>query len=75
MIARGRRQYPQLDLKQYKGTRFPFEDDSFDVVLLLAVLTCILDDARQEQLLAEIHRILRQDGVVSINDFLPVVSG
>jgi len=70
MIARGRRQYPHLDLKKYEGTRLPFEDNSFDAVLLLAVLTCILDDARQEQLLAEIHRVLRQDGVVSINDFL-----
>ena len=70
MIARGRRQYPHLDLKKYEGTRLPFEDDSFDAVLLLAVLTCIPDDAQQEQLLAEIHRVLRQDGVVSINDFL-----
>lgn len=70
MIARGRRQYPQLDLKQYEGTRLPFEDDSFDAVLLLAVLTCILEDALQEQLLAEIQRVLRKDGVLSINDFL-----
>ncbi len=70
MIARGRRQYPQLDLKQYEGTRLPFEDDSFDAVLLLAVLTCILEDVLQEQLLAEIHRVLRKDGVISINDFL-----
>ncbi len=70
MIARGRRQYPHLDLKQYEGRRLPFEDDSFDAVLLLAVLTCILDDTRQEQLLAEIHRVLRKDGVISINDFL-----
>ncbi len=70
MIARGRRQHPQLNLKKYEGTRLPFADDSFDVVLLLAVLTCIIEDAVQERLLDEVRRVLKKDGVIYINDFL-----
>ncbi len=70
MIARGRRQHPQLNLKKYEGARLPFADDSFDAVLLSAVLTCILDNDGQERLLDEIHRVLQNDGVVYINDFL-----
>ncbi len=70
MIARGCRQYPDLNLKNYEGPRLPFADNSFDAVLLLAVLTCIIEDAGQERLLTEVCRVLKAGGVVYINDFL-----
>lgn len=47
------------------GTELPFEDDSFDVVVMHTLLTHVAD---QEQVLAEAHRVLRQDGWLAIFD-------
>ena len=44
---------------QADARNLPFEDDSFDVVICLDVLEHILED---EQVAAEIHRVLRKNG-------------
>ncbi len=41
-----------------------------DAVILFAVFTCIVNDAEQEKLIVEIHRVLKSDGILYINDFL-----
>ncbi len=69
MIDRGRREYPQLDVRVQTGPGLPFEAASFDVVLLIAVLTCIPDGATQRALLAEIHRVLRPGGLLWLSDY------
>jgi SAM-dependent methyltransferase len=43
-------------------------DDSVDVVLLFAVLTCIPTDAGQRELVAELHRVLRPGGLLYVSD-------
>lgn len=48
----------------------PFENNSCDAVLLVAVLTCIPLDSEQESLLDEIYRVLKPGGILYINDFL-----
>jgi ubiquinone/menaquinone biosynthesis C-methylase UbiE len=70
MINKGTKLYPQLTLKKYDGSRFPFENNSFDAVILLAVLTCITINNEQEKLIDEIERVLKDDGILYINDFL-----
>ena len=70
MINRGIKLYPQLTLKKHESGSLPFENNSFDAVILLAVLTCIINNIEQEKLINEIQRVLRDDGVVYINDFL-----
>ena len=70
MINRGIKLYPQLTLKKHESVSLPFENNSFDAVILLAVLTCIINNIEQEKLINEIQRVLRDDGVVYINDFL-----
>lgn len=50
--------------------KIPFADNSFDCVLLFAVLTCIIRDNAQETLIKEIKRVLKPCGIVYINDFL-----
>jgi len=70
MIARGNKQHPHLNLKKYENGDIPFKDNSFDAVILLAVLTCVINDLEQKKIIGEVHRVLRDNGVVYINDFL-----
>ena len=69
MIDRGKKLYPHLDMQKNKG-KFPFDDGNFDAVLLLTVLTCIVKDKDQEKLIKEIQRVLKDDGIFYINDYL-----
>ncbi len=69
MIERGKVLYPYLDLKKC-STPFPFDDNSFDAVILIAVLTCIVKDEDQELLMNEIQRVLKPGGILYMNDFL-----
>ena len=70
MINRGIKLYPHLTLKKHESGSLPFENNSFDAIILLAVLTCIINNIEQEELINEVQRVLRDDGVVYINDFL-----
>ena len=68
MINRGRKLYPRLDLRVEDAAAL--ENESFDAVLLVAVLTCLARDEDQLRLLGEIRRVLRPGGILYINDFL-----
>ncbi|MGW0433787.1 class I SAM-dependent methyltransferase [Micromonospora sp. NPDC003197] len=69
LIARAR--------QEQSGARFtvldhtpglPHGDESIDVVLLFAVLTCVVTDAGQRELVAELHRVLRSGGFLYVSD-------
>ena len=68
MIARGRRSFPELVLRPVTGLPLDDPDGSFDAALLLAVLTCIPDDAAQARLIRELHRVLRPGGLLLLSD-------
>ncbi|MDM8535661.1 class I SAM-dependent methyltransferase [Desulfobacterales bacterium HSG17] len=70
MIDKGTKLNPKLTLKKYDNLKFPFENNSFDAVILLAVLTCIISNSEQEKLIDEIQRVLKDEGILYINDFL-----
>jgi SAM-dependent methyltransferase len=70
MIQRGRLEYPHLNLKTGKNNKIDCFSDSVDLVILFAVLTCIIDNNKQKQLLEEISRVLKPEGFIYINDFL-----
>lgn len=70
MIDRGRRLYPYLDLRKNDGSTLPFEDGSFYAVILIAVLTCIAESEGQRRLMSEIERVLKDGGILYINDYL-----
>lgn len=59
-----------LQILPMKDERIPCPDCSFDAVLLVAVLTCIPQDRRQDVLIDEIYRVLKPGGVIYVNDFL-----
>lgn len=70
MIKRGQRQFPDLDLRVKVDETIALPDDSVDAVILFAVLTCIAKNEDQKQVISEIHRVLKQDGIIYVNDFL-----
>lgn len=48
----------------------PFADNSFDVVILMSVLTCITRDQEQKYLIDELERVLKPGGYIYVSDFL-----
>jgi len=70
MINRGLRHYPYLNLIKTDGERIPFPDKEFDAVILLAVLTSSYKDDEQINIISEISRVLKDDGILYINDYL-----
>lgn len=70
MIKRGLKLYPQLNLIKNNGETLPFQGDKFDAVLLIGVLTSNFVTAEQENLIAEISRVLKKNGVLYISDFI-----
>lgn len=69
MIARGKKEYPELDLTYFDGTHLPYEKNFFDAVLLVGVLTSIPDDDAQRQVLQNIDYLLKPGGLLGICDF------
>jgi len=69
MIERGRRKSPALELRVVRGRTLPFEDTSFDLVLLFAVLTSIPTDEGQREVIREVERVLSPDGFLYVSDY------
>jgi SAM-dependent methyltransferase len=70
MLGRAQIAVTHAGLIRNDGHTLPFKNESFDAVLLFAVLTCIPDDNEQQQLLAEVRRVLRQGGLLYVSDLL-----
>ncbi len=70
MIKRGLESYPYLKLIKNNGKNLPFHDNEFDSVILIGVLTSNVTDIEQEILLKEISRVLKNNGILYLSDFL-----
>jgi ubiquinone/menaquinone biosynthesis C-methylase UbiE len=70
MLVRARAEVPHAELIRNDGHSLPFKSNSFDAVLLFAVLTCIPDGHEQRLLLAEVERVLRSGGLLYVSDVL-----
>jgi SAM-dependent methyltransferase len=70
MIARGKREAPDLDLRHIHDLPVHEADDTFDAAMLVAVLTCIVADDDQVAVLDEMRRLLRPGGIIFISDML-----
>jgi SAM-dependent methyltransferase len=69
MIVRGRKRYPHLDLRVLTPERWIGPSESYDAVVLFAVLTCIPTHTGQTTLLEQIAHVLRPGGILYISDF------
>jgi len=70
MIEYGKNKFPYLNLQTSENNRIECDSNSVDLVILFAVLTCIIDNDMQEELINEIKRVLKPGGLIYINDFL-----
>jgi len=70
MIERAKKEKSTIEFRVVKNNVLPFKDNSFDAVLLLAVLTCVINNDEQENIIKEIKRVLKTEGIIYINDFL-----
>ncbi len=70
LIERGKKAYPTLNLTAYPGGPLPYEDGSFDAIVVLGVFTCMPETKTQAETLIELKRVLRPGGVLYVNDFL-----
>ena len=69
MIERARSLFPDIPFQVVASLSLPFEDSSFDAVTLFAVLTCVISNEAQEQLIRELSRILRPGGILYVSDY------
>jgi ubiquinone/menaquinone biosynthesis C-methylase UbiE len=70
MIERGKNTYPHLCFETMANGKIKYPENAFDAVIILAVLTCIINNDEQMKLLNEVKRILKPDGIIYINDYL-----
>jgi SAM-dependent methyltransferase len=70
MIDRGKLQYPYINFQIMENNEIPYHDNTFDCVILFAVLTCIIGNREQEKIISEIHRVLKSKGIIYISDYL-----
>lgn len=70
MINRAKSENPVAEYDTNDGYCIPFAAKSFNAVTLLAVLTCIPSSQDQKALFVELDRVLSDDGIIYISDFL-----
>src|SRR6188768_4019102 len=70
IIRRGRHEYPNLRLEPLGASGLSYPANSFDAVLLIAVLTCIPEDHGQQALMTALKALLRPGALIYISDYL-----
>lgn len=69
MIERGQREFPNIRLESFQSVELPFKSNTFDAIILFAVLTCIPTNNGQQALIKELHRVLRSKGILYVSDY------
>ena len=70
MIERGQIENPDLDLRHNDTYQLPEPSERFDAALVAAVFTSLPDESMQAMVLKEMNRILNDDGVLILSEFL-----
>ena len=69
MVLRGQGVCPTLPLIHSSERGLPFADDSFDAVVICAVLTTIAEKMERKRAIKEIMRVLKPGGIVHLSEF------
>jgi len=69
MIDRGRREHPGLDLRCVSALPLDEPPETFDAILIFAVLTTITADKDQDTLMTELRRVLKPGGLLYLSDY------
>jgi SAM-dependent methyltransferase len=70
LIQRGLSEHPELTLLTIQDiSTIPFENNSLDLILLFAVLTCIPANGAQVELISRLYEKLKPGGIIYISDY------
>ena len=70
MIERGRRAFPHLELKIGRASAIPEADNSFEAIIISALLTSVPGSKDRAAIIAEMKRLLSPGGIIFGVDFL-----
>jgi SAM-dependent methyltransferase len=70
MVEKGIKLFPFLNLKIMENNIIEYPENTFDAIILFAVLTCIIKNEAQLKLINLIYKILKPNGIIYVNDFL-----
>lgn len=70
MISRGLSENPILNIKLIEHAKIPVNDNSIDVVIMSTIICCVSSDNKRNDIMKEIIRILKPNGIMYIVDFL-----
>ena len=70
MIELAKTNLPDIPLKVVDANEVPFEDETFDAIILYSVMSSILSSHERAQLVQDLRTILKPGGTLYINDFL-----
>ena len=59
---------PSMDFQVGDALNIPFEDQTFDIIFASGLFGCFSDDTKVVELGAELHRLLKPDGVLILCD-------
>ena len=69
MIERGHKENPHLILETSKEKSLSYGSNTFDAILLFAVLTCVPSNEGQQALINELYRVLKPGGIIYVSDY------
>jgi ubiquinone/menaquinone biosynthesis C-methylase UbiE len=69
MIKRGILEYPHLQLYQNNNIRLEYPDCHFGTIIMCATLTCVPEYQSKLNLLKEVHRLLKTNGILHAVEF------
>ena len=70
MLKYAGREYPSLNFRLLEKESLPFTPETFEAVLLFAVLTCVPVDSGQREIITGIRNVLRPGGILYLSDYL-----
>ncbi|PHR46186.1 MAG: hypothetical protein COA32_11555 [Fluviicola sp.] len=70
MIDRAKQLNSQVNFMHLSLPSLPFENNTFDLICLFAVLTCVPIEQDQQTLISELKRVLRPNGILYVSDLL-----
>ncbi|QSH40701.1 methyltransferase domain-containing protein [Lentisphaerota bacterium ZTH] len=70
MLELATKALPQAEFVECNNFLTPWPDASFDLILVIGVLTSVVDTQDQHRLIKEVLRLLRPGGYIYLSDFL-----
>jgi ubiquinone/menaquinone biosynthesis C-methylase UbiE len=70
MINRAKQESPSLNLVLLSEQKLPFDDESFDAAIISTVLCCNAENDAIKNIVKELRRVLKKNGILYFCDFL-----